>query len=119
MATCRAHVAGQQQRRRRGVRIPLQGGAPGVGAGVHGPETGRRKEPSQTFAVSALRHSTELKPVSDYPLKWPRISSETRANQWLTDGLQSKCGSTIIADSDRMLECVNSVCNHVTYSYVC
>jgi dsRNA-specific ribonuclease len=74
------------------------------------------KEPSQTFAVSALCHGTDGKP---YPLKWPRISSETKANQWLTDGLHSKFSSSIIADSDRMLECVNSVCNHVTYAYVC
>jgi dsRNA-specific ribonuclease len=77
------------------------------------------KEPSQTFAVSALLHSTDSKRERDYPLKWPRISSDTLANKWLTDGLHSKFSNTIIADSDRLLECVNSVCNHVTYAYVC
>ena len=75
------------------------------------------KEPSQTFAVSALGNSSE-----DDGLKWPRIPSATEADNWLTEGLRSKDGpgsQRMLTDSDRLLEWVNSSCNHVTYAYIC
>jgi hypothetical protein len=67
----------------------------------------------ETMLTTAIIQRTGL------PMHTTRISSETRAHQWLPDGFQSKCGSTAIADSDRLLVCVNSVYNHVMYSYVC
>jgi dsRNA-specific ribonuclease len=79
------------------------------------------KEPSQTFAVSALNTAgSDQTPYAR--LKWPRIPSGTEANQWLTEGLRSKDGPSskrMLTDSDRLVEWVNLSCNHVTYAYIC
>jgi hypothetical protein len=68
------------------------------------------KEPSQTFAVCAA-------PADHF--RWPRVPSANIPNQWLTDGLRSKDGmgnNAMLADSDGLLEWLNSCCNHVTYA---
>lgn len=58
------------------------------------------EEPSQTFAVSAL---------PDSELSWPRLPE-------VTGGTGSEA---VLTDADRLLEWVNTCCNHITYSYVC
>ena len=78
------------------------------------------KEPSLTFAVSALRGSAPGEP--DDRLTWPRVPSATVANQWLTEGLRSKDGlgsDEMLTDSDRLLEWVSACCSHVAYACVC
>ena len=66
-------------------------------------EVAEGKEQSQTFSVAALKDET---------LIWPKKPSAEAAGQWLAAG-------AILKDSDVALEWVNTLCNHVTYAYVC
>jgi dsRNA-specific ribonuclease len=95
------------------TRFPMQSTRPAE-------EDVEAKEPSQTWAVSALRGFAAGEP--DHALRWPRVQSATVADKWLTKGLRTKDGEgtdEMLTDSDRLLEWVNACCNHVTYAYIC